>query len=351
MLSKFNVMYVGFFTQQGAMADDYVLMGNYLAEKVSLYCLMGESDQRYDIPKADGILRTPISRKKISSLLDVSVYQEIKKFVYTNNIDIIFYKTPHPINVIISFIFRNIIQVEYCHDYKDHSGVNPLISIVSGIQRRIMAANTEKTFVASYSLKNAMLSYKKYWKESKISVIPLGIMDSLVARTKKAFEDIDVLFGGRIEHYKGLNILAQAVADESWNVYVVGKGSNVTFVNKYVTDTELAEFISRSKIIVLPYLDGTGSQIIPTAMYCGKVVIATDVGSFGEYIQNDVDGIIIPPGDVGALKSAISDVLAKEELRMKLCKNAFVKAQREFINSKISDLYIRELSDLITMHN
>lgn len=356
---RINVLYVGFFTQRGAMADDYIQIGSYLAGKVNLYCLMGESDRKYDIPNAAGILRMPVSRRRKISLLDVSIYREIREYARANSIDVVFYKTPHPMNAVLSFLLRDIAQAEYCHDYKDHSGVNPFVAFVSEISRRVMAANTARTFVASQSLKEAMLTHRRYWKEDKISVVPLGIMDDLVPEEKNCAEDIDVLFFGRIERYKGLGILAEAVAHEPWNVFAVGKGSlgeaagieefppNVTFINRYVDDKELSGMISRCRIIVMPYLDGTGSQIIPTAMYCGKTVIATDVGSFGEYIQNGIDGILIPPGDAGALKKAISDILGNESLRAWICGNAAEKARRQYTNSRIADLYLREMEELL----
>lgn len=361
-ISDIHVLYVGFFTQQGAMADDYVMLGRYLAERCSLYCLMGESEKAYDVAGARDVLRLPFNRNNKAALFDVRNYIRVVRFVRENEIDIIFFKTPHPANIFISEMLKKYPQVVYCHDFKEHMGVDILTTIRTEIEKRVQARNSARVFVASQSLKQQMVQKRNYWKEEKIKVIPLGIMEDLVPGQKYEIEDIDVLFFGRIEYYKGLDILAGAVAGEDWNVYVVGKGdlkdiygfsefpSNVTFINRYVDDRELAELIGRSKIVVLPYRDATGTQIIPTAMYCGKSVIATDVGSFSEYIQNGADGIIVRPEDADALRAAISEVLGREQFRKELGRNAVIKAKRRFMNTEIADMYIHEFSSMLSIN-
>lgn len=359
VISDIHVLYVGLFTQQGAMADDYVQLGKYLAERCSVFCIMGQSEKYYEVPGAKDIMRLTISRHNKEAILDIRNYINIWRYVRANKIDVIFFKTPHPANIIISIMLKKYLQVTYCHDFKEHVGVNRFINFITSLEKKVQAHNSRKLFVASESLKCRMIREKKFWSEDKIEVIPLGVMENLVSGKRCDIEDIDVLFFGRIEFYKGLDVLSAAVAGEKWNVYVVGKGDlmnvygfaqfppNVTFLNEYVDDPILADLIGRSKIIVLPYREATGTQVIPTAMYCGKAIIATDVGSFGEYIRSGEDGVIIPPENVDSLRSAISEVLAKDEFRAKLSTNAAVKANKKFTNSRIADLYIQNFDDIV----
>ncbi|MEI2749884.1 MAG: glycosyltransferase [Ferruginibacter sp.] len=50
--------------------------------------------------------------------------------------------------------------------------------------------------------------------------------------------------------------------------------------------------IENSKFIVCPYRDATQSGVLMTSYAAGKMVLATNVGSFPEYIQDGVNGLL-----------------------------------------------------------
>ena len=54
------------------------------------------------------------------------------------------------------------------------------------------------------------------------------------------------------------------------------------------------------------------------AMACGKPVISTRVGAVPELIQPEVNGLLIPPGDAGALCAAIQRLLDEPDLASRL---------------------------------
>lgn len=355
-----NVLYVGIFTGQGAMADDYIQLGRYLSKKCNLFYVMGNTDIDYKLTDGRKVLKLSYNKRDKLSYFDLRNYYLLKKYVKENQIDLIFFKTPNLVNIMVSSMFKHMIQVAYCHDFQEHSGIGSLRSLIADQEKRVLACKCKEIYVASESLKRKMLKEKHIWDKAKIKVIPLGIMENLIIPFKEVEEDIDILFFGRIEYYKGLDILIQAAEEcPEWKVWICGKGdlkkvfgikeipANITNINQYISDEQIGELIQKSKIVILPYRDGTGTQIIQTAMFYGKVVIATDVGSFSDYICHMTDGIIVPPGDKEAIKAWANRVLRDTELRKKLRINAENKSQKEFNNNIIAGKYINAFEALI----
>lgn len=116
--------------------------------------------------------------------------------------------------------------------------------------------------------------------------------------------------------------------------------SNFEHLNRYIPDEELAGLIRHSKIIVLPYRDATGTQVIQSVFFYEKPVIVTNVGCFPEYVEDGVDGIVVPALDVVALQQALEKLLENTELRNTMGRNGFKKLSVKFSNDRITKEYI-----------
>ena len=73
---------------------------------------------------------------------------------------------------------------------------------------------------------------------------------------------------------------------------------------------ELRELYDRSKFVAVPLFDvdfQAGSLVMYEAMAMGKAVIATRTRAHqdGDILQENVTGLFVPPGDIGALRQAI----------------------------------------------
>jgi glycosyltransferase involved in cell wall biosynthesis len=120
-----------------------------------------------------------------------------------------------------------------------------------------------------------------------------------------------ILFFGRISLYKGIDILLKAIPkviekypDEKF--VIAGKADtfkiddiknkyidNVIIIEKHINIEELSILIQDSKFVVCPYKEATQSGVLMTAKAMGKLVIASNVGAFPEYINNNNDGALI----------------------------------------------------------
>jgi glycosyltransferase involved in cell wall biosynthesis len=135
-----------------------------------------------------------------------------------------------------------------------------------------------------------------------------------------AKEDL-VLFWGRIEPYKGVDILAAALSaidgrfsvviagagalDERTRALIAASGPRVTLLNRFISDEELRSLLVRAKFAVFPYRSATQSGAPLLAAAFGVRPILSPVAAFRE-IAEAVDGILLPRLSAGAIAEAVN---------------------------------------------
>ncbi len=143
---------------------------------------------------------------------------------------------------------------------------------------------------------------------------------------------INFLFFGRIQHYKGLHILAQAfkdVQEQYPDTYLTVAGSgdfteykeeyaeleNVTVMNKYITDDEIAYLFSKpNTVVVMPYIDATQSGITGMAYNYETPILSTDTGGLREQLFDGKVGIFVKPEDADDLAEKMIRFLSDPNL-------------------------------------
>jgi glycosyltransferase involved in cell wall biosynthesis len=109
---------------------------------------------------------------------------------------------------------------------------------------------------------------------------------------------------------------------------------------------ELAGMYNRATVVVQPSVIPQDGNIdsLPTvlleAMASGRPVVSTRVGGIPEIVDEDVNGLIVEPGDIAALASAIERILADDKLGQRLGQAARMKAEAQFdVNRNAGLLY------------
>ena len=109
----------------------------------------------------------------------------------------------------------------------------------------------------------------------------------------------------------------------------LGVEQNVIFINRYVDNQELYEFIGAADIYLTPYLNQ--AQITSgTLAYCfgaGKAVVSTPYWHAQELLAED-RGILVPFRDAEAISTAANDLLGHETKRHAMRKNAYALGRR-----------------------
>ncbi|MBE1590296.1 glycosyltransferase family 4 protein [Nonomuraea angiospora] len=138
-----------------------------------------------------------------------------------------------------------------------------------------------------------------------------------------------LLFFGIVRPYKGLDLLLRAlpdgisltVAGEFWGgleetralVAELGLGDRVELRPGYVAAEDVPGLFARADALVLPYRNATASQNVWLGHEHGVPVIATRVGALADHVTDGVDGLLVEPGDAGALRAAIERFYASGE--------------------------------------
>ncbi len=142
----------------------------------------------------------------------------------------------------------------------------------------------------------------------------------------------NLLFFGVIRPYKGLEDLIEAfdtlppevvasyrltVVGETWEGWETPEQliaqsqyrNRITFVNRYVSDAEVAQFFEDADAVVLPYHRSSTSGPLHIAMSYGLPVLVTNVGGLTEAVKHYEGALVIEPEDVEALQEALLRVI------------------------------------------
>ncbi|WP_417265430.1 glycosyltransferase [Brumimicrobium sp.] len=137
-----------------------------------------------------------------------------------------------------------------------------------------------------------------------------------------------LLFFGLIRDYKGLDQLLLSMKDLEEDIHLIVAGEvygsfeqydeiikshqledRVHLNLEYISDEMVKYYFSLTSVVVLPYKSGTQSGIIAIAKHFNKPVVATDVGGLSEFIQDETEGMIVPPNNVLELSKGIEKML------------------------------------------
>ena len=119
--------------------------------------------------------------------------------------------------------------------------------------------------------------------------------------------------------------------------------------NKFIPNEMVANLFQSASIVVLPYIEASQSGVIPLAYAFGKPVVATDVGSLSEIVDDGKTGYIVPPKDPNAIATAVNLLLKDKNILKTMGQNAYAKAKKdlswETIAAKTMYVYETAISD------
>jgi glycosyltransferase involved in cell wall biosynthesis len=160
---------------------------------------------------------------------------------------------------------------------------------------------------------------------------------------------VRLLFLGRLVKLKGIDVLLEALAsktcrDKNWELTIAGDGemeiyraqvealglaSRVRFTG-WLDHTGCLRELLAADVLVQPSLFEGLPMSILEAMAGGLPIVATPVGSVSDAIQDQVTGILVPPGDCRALAQALTQVIEDPALRRRLGVGARQMYEQQF---------------------
>ena len=225
---------------------------------------------------------------------------------------------------------------------------------------------------------------------AKLHIIPCGVdpnvfrpmrqVDAREALGRDQCERI-VLFVGRIEQIKGIDVLLRALGllffrhpelrndlcllvvggaldpdDDSPEIEKIEElqrlvhqhrmEANVAFVGS-MDQQRLALFYAAADVCAVPSLTESFGLVALEAMACGTPVVGTRVGGLQTLIEHGESGLLVPAGDYQALAESIAKVLTDHRLRMHLAHGARDRAEHfswRSVGDHVETLYAKILA-------
>lgn len=189
--------------------------------------------------------------------------------------------------------------------------------------------------------------------KDKCSIVPLSVdLDAIDAENPPEF-NIDttgpvVLFVGRLNYYKGVEYLVDAMDDIEATLLVAGDGERRSALKQrarerevddqiqflgYVSDTKLASAYRAADLFVLPSVEPSEAFGIVQleAMARELPVVNTSLPTGVPWVSQDGEtGLTVPPRDATALAEAINTLLEDDERRRRYGEQARKRVERLF---------------------
>lgn len=238
--------------------------------------------------------------------------------------------------------------------------------------------------IAATTAEFAQLLWLYQADENKITIIPPGVdlcrFYPIPADEAKEYIGVPpcgrmLLFVGRMEPLKGLDVLIEAISilqkkatyrENPFCLAIIGGDSEqstetadvelsriksltdlygikdlVTFLGKKNQDS-LPYYYSAAEAVIVPSQYESFGMVALEAMACGKPVVASQIGGLAYLVQDGVTGFTVPVDDPKELANRIETLLSNPELKEHMGEQAAALAQEyawEKITIKLVDVY------------
>jgi rhamnosyl/mannosyltransferase len=194
--------------------------------------------------------------------------------------------------------------------------------------------------------------------EHKCAIVPLSVdLNAIDAEDPPEFDTNTtspvVLFVGRLNYYKGVEYLIDAMEQIEATLLVAGDGERRSALQQqardqrvddqiqflgYVSDTKLASAYRAADLFVLPSVEPSEAFGIVQleAMARELPVVNTSLPTGVPWVSQDGEtGITVPTRDVTALATAINTLLKDDQLRRRYGEQARKRVERLFTRDKM----------------
>lgn len=177
----------------------------------------------------------------------------------------------------------------------------------------------------------------------KTSTIPNGVDFSHLSKVPRLEKNANRIASvARLSPEKGLPFLIEALKITRHRLpqvelYLVGGGALETQLKAYARELEVQDIVhflgakpnieamtevAKSSLFVLPSLGEGLGIVLLEAQALGVPVIGTNVGGIPDVIENEKNGLLVPPSDAKAIAEAVARLLSDHALAKRLAKTA-----------------------------
>lgn len=302
--------------------------------------------------------------KKITNT--VYVYFKYKKILKEINPDIIINLNSNILSWIIPFVKKDIPKIIELHQSYDGVIIYNDNAFGKGSLKSKFLMGLRKYIYPLYQKVIVLTNTdKKKWGFKNTEVIPnfTNIKSDSIKKDNKQY----FLWVGRLSHQKGIDLLIKiwdkfTLNNSNWNLILIGKSSNtVSDLNKeflkfingihkdridYIEETtDIINYYNKSSI----YLSTSRYEGLPLCLIeastMGKPIIGFNITGNDEVIVNNVNGILVDPGNIDNYVKAMID-LSNNETKLIQFSNESLKRSQLFNKDYIMKKWIELINNL-----
>jgi glycosyltransferase involved in cell wall biosynthesis len=180
----------------------------------------------------------------------------------------------------------------------------------------------------------------------EVRIIPSGV--ALPPEVGQEAEPPEILYAGRLSPEKGVRELVAAA--DGLPLVVVGDGplrDEVPGALGFLPHDQLVERYARAAVVACPsHREGFG-VVCAEAMAYGRPVVAGNVGGLRDLVVDEETGLLVEPGDVAALRVALTRLLEDSDLRRRFGEAGRARIAEHFTWQRFADETLRAYEDAL----
>jgi colanic acid/amylovoran biosynthesis glycosyltransferase len=183
----------------------------------------------------------------------------------------------------------------------------------------------------------------------------IGIPRILCVAAHKPYKGLPVLIEAcRILRDRGMQFVCDIVGDgpmrAELEAMVAASGlESVVRIAGPRPQEEVSRMMAEASLFALPSIIAADGQMegIPVALMealaSGRPVVTTSISGIPELVENEHNGLLVPPGDAGAFAAALERVLSNPQMRAVMGRNGQEKVRAEFTLPQCTRLLVARL--------
>ncbi len=178
-------------------------------------------------------------------------------------------------------------------------------------------------------------------------------------RRLKLPEGILVIYSGRFVQRKGINYLLEAWIEvqrqfPQARLLLLGDGQTLEDTKRYAEKLGISktvlflghvnnvqDYLCSADLFVLPSLQEGLPNALLEAMAAGLPVVATRIGGVEDIVENEKNGLLVPPADSKALAEAIKRLLSNKALAEHLARSGYSTIKKHYSLDSIVKKYLK----------
>jgi len=183
---------------------------------------------------------------------------------------------------------------------------------------------------------------KKIFYHSFPSLVTKDVAEGGITVPETQGIDKYILFFGRIEKYKGIDLLCEAYTGNeyllrNYKLVIAGAGDRyysidkqyadrIIDINRYINDREIADLYQRASCVVYPYISATQSGVLSLSCYFQTPSLVSDVPFFAGQVKEAPIAELFVNKDIQSLGKGMEKIVKQDNNGMKSAQKAYYES-------------------------